>query len=338
MPANGAVPLKIVLLGGGTGSFELLLGLKELTPDITAVVNMCDDGGSTGRLRAEYGVLPPGDVRQCLVALGRDQEQADLFSYRFDKGSLAGHAAGNLILAALEIEHNCFAVAVEIASHMLAVTGRVVPVSLESHGLVMQDGAKTIRGQEAVRLHTTSNRDVVVKLEPVARLNPLAARAIHDADIVVIAPGGLYWTLLPMCAVQGVSEALQTTTATVFCVANLMNRPEQHQDWHVVDYIREFERYIGEGTIDTVLYNTQPMSPELLANYAMAHEAPVATNAARFSELQTSAIGAELIADAPARQDAADHAIRRTLIRHDGRKVAKEIIRLYHKAKAERAK
>lgn len=321
---------KIVLLGGGTGSYELLLGLKTLTPNLTAVVNMCDDGGSTGRLRRDYGVLPPGDVRQCLTALSRKPEIAQLFSYRFDAGELTGHPVGNLLLAALEREQGDFQAAIDIASRLLDTSGRVLPVTLTNHQLVMQDGDAVIRGQEAVRLHKIMNRQAVkLSLEPAAHLNPEAAQAIARADWVIIAPGGLYWTLLPMFAVNGVPEALQTTPARVICVADLMNRPEQHLGWHIADYVQAMEEYLSTEVIDTVLYNTQPIAPDMLERYAAGGEEPADVSPARFSELRAEAIGAQLVADIPAAQDPADTGVARTLIRHDSAKTAAALQQLF---------
>lgn len=312
---------RIVLIGGGTGSYEVLLGVRGLTEDVTAVVNMCDDGGSTGRLRHDYGVMPPGDLRQCLVALANNPEAARLFAHRFDGGELGGHPVGNIMLAALEQQHGIVA-AVDIAGHMLNITGRVVPATTTQHQLVMQDGNDVIRGQESVRLHVIHEKSVDLYLEPQAALHPEANRAIADADMVIIAPGGLYWTLLPVLSVDGMAEALQQTTAKVVCVVDLMNRPEQHQGWHVVDYVAEMEKHIGKGTIDTVLYNNHPISEELRLQYASAGEMPVEISSERFSELSADAIGADLVADTPKAQDEADTAIRRTLIRHDGLKTA----------------
>lgn len=315
---------KVVVIGGGTGSHEVLAGLKNVTNDITALVNMCDDGGSTGRLRHDYDVMPPGDLRQCLVALANDTVAAGLFAYRFEGGELAGHPAGNIALAALEKQHGIVA-AVEVAGRMLDIAGRVLPATITQHQLVMQDGNETIRGQEAVRLHVIHEKSVDLHLEPNAALHPEAAQAISEADIVVIAPGGLYWTLLPVLSLEGMAEALQQTPGKVICVVDLMNRPEQHQGWHVVDYVKAMGKLIGEDTIDTVLYNNRPITEELRLRYATAGEMPVGIASERFSELNAVSVGADLVAVAPDGQDKADTAIRRTLIRHDGIKTAAAI-------------
>ena len=326
---------RIVLLGGGTGSYELLLGLKELTPHITAVVNMCDDGGSTGRLRRDYNVSPPGDVRQCLAALATNSDAERLFSHRFDGGDLGGHAAGNIILAALELQSGSFMQAVDVVSKMLGCIGRVLPVTNTKHILAMQDGEMIIKGQESVRLHHTKDQ-VRVWLEPHVEINHLVRDAILEADMVIIAPGGLNWTLLPLCAVGGVQESLQQTKGQVVCVTNLMNRPEQHKDWHVVDYVLEFNKYIGEGTIDTVVYHNGSIPTELIDQYATAGEGQVRIDAERFSELGIDSVGADLAAGSPKGFDPADEVIDRTHIRHDGRKTADTILRILEETSSNR--
>lgn len=321
----------VVLLGGGTGSYELLLGLKAWTPHITAIVNMCDDGGSTGRLRRDYDVLPPGDVRQCLAALSTRSDMAELFSYRFDGGELGGHAVGNILLAALELQNGSFTRAIEQASRMLGVTGSVLPVTLEKHALVMQDGDLAVRGQEAVREHTIRNPgNVRLYCDPAAAISPAAVKAIAEADLVIIAPGGLYWTLLPMCTVDGLADALREARAKKICVTNLMNRPEQHRGWHVVDYVKAFQTYLGEGVIDTVLYNTEAVSPDLLERYASEGEAIVDTEPERFTEVTAQFVGAELVAAAPALLNPADTQIARTRIRHDGTKTTAAIRKVFY--------
>lgn len=314
-------PPKVVVLGGGTGSYELLLGLKDVTPHLTAVVNMCDDGGSTGRLRAGYGVMPPGDVRQCLVALAGDEAAAKLLSYRFGEGELAGHPVGNLLLSAGELRLGDFGASVQEVSRMLRSEGVVLPVTETNHVLVMEDGDETIRGQEQVRLHQIKHpSEVRLRLEPVARITAEARDAIEAADFVVFAPGGLNWTLLPICLVDGVPDALQRSRAQVICVANLMNRPEQHIGWHVVDYVQEFQKYLGEDVVHAVLYNTGKI-PEVAADrYAADGHDPVGCAPHRFAEIRAEAIGTDLVARALAVQDSADTSIERSRIRHDSDK------------------
>lgn len=316
---------KIVSIGGGTGSFTLLQALKLWTPNITAIVNMSDDGGSTGILRDELGVLPPGDIRQCLVALSNHPETRELFGYRFDKGNLASHAVGNIVLSALELQTGSFIEAVRIASEFLKITGKVVPVVSEKQTLVITDGKTVIKGEHKVKEHKIVHRDARISLDPVIELNPDATDAIKNADMVVIAPGDFYISLLPVLAVKGMAEALRDTKGKVVMVANLVNKPKQTKGWHVVDYIKELERYIGAGQIDYVIYNAEHPSDYLLKKYAEDDELPVKTDLERFSEIDTKVIGASLVASNMHKQDPADKLIKRTLIRHDAIETVKQL-------------
>ncbi|HSX06258.1 MAG TPA: gluconeogenesis factor YvcK family protein [Candidatus Saccharimonadia bacterium] len=318
---------KLVLLGGGTGSFTLLQGLKKLTPNITAIVTMSDDGGSTGVLRDELGVLPPGDVRQCLVALSDTPEVRDLFSYRFTEGRFDGQSLGNIILSGLELRHGSFLKAIEVASDILHICGSVVPVTFDKHTLVVYDGDVTHRGEHVVDGDVPLSADATVHLDPAPLLNPDAAKAVAEADLVVIAPGSLHTSLIPLLAVKGMSIALSASSATVVWVANLINKPHQTDDWHVVDYVKQLERYAGEGRIDIVLYNNRPIEADLLLRYAQDGEYPVDTSAQRFDEINALAIGAHFVApEVPAKQRG--DTLQRTLIRHDTGAVSAEIKRL----------
>lgn len=322
---------EIVVIGGGTGSFTLLQALKHITPDITAIVNMSDDGGSTGKLRDEYGVLPPGDVRQCLVALSELPEVRDLFSYRFGEGSFKGQSLGNIMLSGLELQYDGdFVKAIDIASSMLNIVGKVVPVTLDKHQLVMDDGTETIMGESRIGHRRIQHSDAVVRLEPAALINPDAQAAIAYADLVVIAPGNLYGSLLPALAVSGMREALRATKAQKVMVSNLVTKPGQTDGWHVVDYVKVLERYIGAGQIDAVLYNSLAPSQELLDAYAQDQEYPVGIEQERFGEIRARAIGAPLVSDRLAVQDKNDTLLKRTLIRHDAIRVARQLVRLYN--------
>jgi uncharacterized cofD-like protein len=319
---------KIVALGGGTGSFALLQGIKELTPQVTAIVSMSDDGGSTGTLRDELGVLPPGDLRQCLVALSGRAEVRNLFSYRFSDGRFAGQSLGNIILSGLELQYGNMEEAIQVAGRVLHITGKVVPVTLDKHRLLLRDGEHVIYGEGMIDDYAIMHPDPQTWLDPASSINPRAQAAIAAADMVVIAPGSLYTSLLPICMVGGVPEALQQTKAQVVSIANLVNRPGQADNWHVVDYVLQLEKRLGAGVIDTVLYNTQPISDDLLNRYAAEGEYPVDSSAERFGEIQATAIGVPLMASEMGRQDPADKAVRRTLIRHDPELVADELRKL----------
>lgn len=322
---------EIALIGGGTGSFTLLQELKNFTPNISAIVNMSDDGGSSGDLRDEFGVLPPGDVRQCLVALSNVPEVRDIFSYRFDKdSSLRGHSLGNLILSAIELRHGDFKQTVEVASSMLDITGRVLPVTLDNHKLIMQDGDERVEGEYRIGHRRINSTDATVSHDPTAIINPDATNAITNADLVVVAPGNLYGSLLPALAVGGMAEAFKKSSAKKVVISNLVTKPGQTDGWHVADYVNAIERYVGKYQIDFVLFNLDTPSAKLLNKYAEKDEYPVAIDPERFTDISATPIGANLLAKEVAKLDKNDKATTRTLIRHDARQVGRELMNIMY--------
>lgn len=325
--------INIVVIGGGTGSFTLLSGLKNYTHNITALVNMVDDGGSTGQLRDELGVLPAGDVRQCLVALSTSPKVRDLFNYRFDEGSMKGHAFGNLFMAALEKMTGNFTEAVKVAGEVLNIRGRVEPITFDNITLVtrLSDGT-VVRGQhEAESLIIPVGERPWLDLEPTARINPQARQAILNADLVVIAPGLLYGSLAPALLVSGVTRALAETKAKKVYVCNLVNKPGQTDEFTVADYASEIERFAGVK-LDHVLYNNHRPSQELIDRYAKDGELLVEWNKEELKKKHFYASGKRLIADEiwENTNAASDPlAAQRSLIRHDADRVARELMRIY---------
>jgi uncharacterized cofD-like protein len=321
---------EITIIGGGTGSFTLLQGLKEFTPHLNAIVNMSDSGGSSGELRDELGVLPPGDVRQCIAALSDTPQSRRLLSFRFPNGKFANSSLGNLILSGLELDYGSFEKAIEVASAIFHVTGKVIPVTLTDHMLVMHDGDEIIEGEAQIDRHKIHSSNVVIGHTPKAVLNPRAKKAIEESDLVVISPGNLFCSLLPALSVEGIKEALQNTQAKVVYIGNLVNKPGQTDDWHVADYVDEIEKYIGKGTIQYVIYNNETPTDELLSKYAAEGEFPVRTNEDRFDDVSASLIAGPMISKEIAVQDKNDKVIRRTLIRHDAMEVGRELMRLFY--------
>ena len=325
--------INIVVIGGGTGSFTLLSGLKNYTHNITALVNMVDDGGSTGQLRDELGVLPAGDVRQCLVALSTSPKVRDLFNYRFDEGSMKGHAFGNLFMAALEKMTGNFTEAVKVAGEVLNIRGRVEPITFDNITLVtrLADGT-VVRGQhEAESLIIPVAERPWLDLEPTARINPQARQAILNADLVVIAPGLLYGSLAPALLVSGVTHALAETKAKKVYVCNLVNKPGQTDEFTVADYASEIERFAGVK-LDHVLYNNHRPSQELIDRYAKDGELLVEWNKEELKKKHFYASGKRLIADEVWENTNASSdplAAQRSLIRHDADRVARELMRIY---------
>lgn len=331
--------LKIAVIGGGTGSFTLLSALKNHTSQIAALVNMADDGGSTGALRDELGVLPPGDVRQCLVALSDSPKLRDLFNYRFEEGSMKGHAFGNLFLTALEKMTGDFTAAVEVASDVLGIRGVVEPVTLTNITLVMKGGeGQEVRGEFEIAERDFNGTRPDFYLDPVAEPNPRALSAIENADIVVIAPGNLYGSLAPALIVPGIGDALRKTDAYTMYVCNLVTKPGQTDGYEVSDFADEIERLAGGPFLDAILYNTEKPSDDLLEKYAKAGEKSVAYDQAKLGAAHYHAAGANLVAGGvwQSGTSADPLAAHRTLIRHDSEAVANAIIELYGSVRQQR--
>ncbi len=281
----------IVVLGGGTGSFTLLSSLKEYTSNITAVVNMADDGGSTGVLRDELGVLPPGDVRQCLVALSNSPKLRDLFNYRYDSGTFAGHSFGNLLLSTLEKSTGSFADAVATASDILRINGTVIPATLDNVRLRMSWSSKNfvLEGEHIIDIEhfKYDPREAVLSLTPKAHVNPQALTAINEADMILLAPGDLYTSLGPLLVVDEIGEALMNATARTIYVCNLVTKKGQTDGLDVVGHAAEIERFAGYTIIDTVLYSDQIPSDELRSRYAKKGSELVLFDPVRASSLHS---------------------------------------------------
>lgn len=321
----------IVVIGGGTGSFTLLQGLKRYTNHITALVNMADDGGSTGQLRDEFGVLPPGDVRQCLVALSPTPKVRDLFNYRFDEGSLKGHAFGNLFLTALEKMTGNFDEAVELAGEVLKITGKVEPITLTNVQLCVEgvDG-KPVKGQFTIA-HQQIAKKPKVWLEPAAAANPQAVKAILEADMVVIAPGNLYGSLAPALVIDGIQNALRETKAKCVFVCNLVTKPGSTDGYTVTDFSSEIERLGGSEFLDYVVYNNREPSRELMDRYAHEGELMVRYDAAELAMQHYKTRAVPLLADEIWSDEQASDPLAsvRSYIRHDGDAVARQLMRIY---------
>jgi uncharacterized cofD-like protein len=318
---------KVVVIGGGTGSFSVLSGLKNYASNITALVSMADDGGSTGQLRDEYGVLPTGDVRQCLVALSKSPKVRDLFNYRFENGDLEGHTFGNLFLSTLEKMTGDFSSGVELASEVLQVNGKVEPITLDPITLVMKDGKKTIRHESVIDDYKFSKQRPQIWLDPKPKINPKAVEAIAAADMVIIAPGSLYTSLGAALVVPGMGKALKKSKAKKVYICNLINKPGQTDGFLPSDYADELERLAGEKFLDVVIYNTYQPSEDLLRRYAADGELPVG-EPPKHTEAHYKLKGARLLANGGAKVVKSDR-VKRTLIRHNPDWVARQIMKIY---------
>jgi len=320
---------KIVIIGGGTGTFTVLSGLRDYPFNLSAIVSTADDGGSTGILRDELGVLPPGDIRQALVALSPDSTVLrELLSYRFEEGGLKGHSFGNLFLSALEKVTGSFDKAVLEASHILNIAGQVIPVTNDKVHLRAEDvQGKQINGEHKIEEHIWSEAANLSRLwlEPECTVHPLAALAIRQADLIVIAPGSVFTSLIPNLLVGGVKEALLAAKAPIVYVCNVMTEKGQTGEFFVQDFAELIGSYLGKRRLDYVLYNTKVPSATLLENYKKEMERqPVRLDRRRQQNLPYKLVGANLLARRPKTQNptADSLAKTRTLIRHDPRKLA----------------
>ncbi len=280
---------RIVALGGGTGLSAVLRGLKEHIAergkrhakqpiaDLTAVVTVTDDGGSSGRLRREYRVLPPGDIRNCLVALSRNEHlMGDLFQYRFPAGrGLAGHSFGNLFLTALTNVTGDFPRAVQLSAQVLAIRGRIYPSTAQNVTLQAELEDGTIVAGET-NISRSRKRIARVRLVP-RRVRPLpeVLAALREADLILVGPGSLYTSILPNLLVEEVSELIANSRATRVYIANLMTQPGETQHYSVADHIRAIYAHTRHSLFDCVVINRTPISPRLLKRYAAQRAEPV---------------------------------------------------------------
>lgn len=330
---------KIVTIGGGTGSFTLLSGLKKYPIELSAIVSMADDGGSTGILRDELGVLPPGDVRQCLVALSDSSEMLrTLMNYRFEEGGLSGHSFGNLLLSALEKVTGSFSAGVEEASKILSVKGEVIPVThIDTKLFIKLKNDGLLQGENEINHNFEIQKRGVEKmyLSPKAKANSRAVQKILSADLIVMGPGNHYCSILPNLLVSGIPEAIRKSKAKVVYNCNLVNKKGQTDGFTLDDYIDEIERYIGKGRVDFAIYNNKKPSNTLLRKYAHEGE-PVSFNKESRKKRTYRTIQSNLLSTEKVRFARGDTIARtRSFIRHDTEKLSKVLMMLLEIAEYE---
>lgn len=323
----------VVVIGGGTGTHTVLRGLKQYRKriNISAVVTMADSGGSTGRLRDEFGFLPVGDVRMALAALASEVDQheellRELFLYRFDKGNgLSGHNFGNLLLVALTDILGSEEEAISAAARVLRVQGDVIPVTTEKVDLVAayEDGVAVV-GEHQIDEPTRERAEhsiIDLTVTPSVSVNPRAEKALLDADVIVIGPGDLYTSVLANCVVEGVSDALRHSGAQLVYVCNLMTKFGQTTSMGVQEHLQEIKRYIHKWP-DYVLVNSGQFPDELLERYAEDNEFPVEIN---YAGEESTLIVEDFLAKEEVKTAKGD-VLKRSLIRHDSRKLARKIM------------
>lgn len=308
---------KIVVLGGGTGLSTLLRGLKKFSTNLTAVVTVFDDGGSSGRLRREQGILPPGDIRNCLVALAEAEPLLTrLFEYRFKGGELDGHSFGNLFIASMSQVVGDLEAAVKECSKVLAIRGRVLPTTLHDVTLCAEftDGT-IIEGESAITRAGRTIRRVYLKPSRVPPLQDVL-EAIHDADLVVLGPGSLYTSVIPNLLVEGVVDAIRRSPALKVYVCNVMTQHGETRGFRASDHVRVLLEQGGPGLFDYVLVNTRrPQNPALLARYSQEGAEPVEPDVDAIRALGLQVVAEDLISE-------------EELVRHDPRKLATALLQL----------
>lgn len=317
----------IVTIGGGTGTFVVLSGLKHL-PEVTlkAVVSVADDGGATGRLRDAYGFLPMGDARQALIALSGDNDTSlmrELFAHRFAKGDIAGHNFGNLFLTALTEILGNDAASIEAASKILRVRGYVVPVSDTPTTLTAEltDGT-TIVGEHQIDAHAHGRSPIVsLSSKTPTQISAKAAEAIREADLIILGPGDLYTSTVANFVVSGMKEAVLSSKAKLVYIVNLFTRAGQTEEFTASRHVEEIARYAGRRP-DIILVHEGPFPKEALTRYEKECEFPVEDDLPKDSFVVRGAF-----ADATLVPEVAGDALPRSFIRHNPEKLAETIVR-----------
>jgi uncharacterized cofD-like protein len=289
---------QVVAIGGGTGLSVLLRGLKRYTSNVTAIVSVFDDGGSSGRLRGELGILPPGDVRNCLVALAQTETlMEEALNYRFRQGSaLAGHNLGNLLLAGLTDITGGFDRAIQELSRLLALRGRVLPATLGNGVLVadMDDGS-VIEGETNIREAGKQIRRIRLRPEDCRPL-PECLVAIKKADLIVLGPGSLYTSVLPVLVMPEIAAALRQSQAPVYYVCNIMTEPGETSLYSVADHLRAIQSHAGP-VVDGVVVNNKPASQGMLQKYRQGGAAQVVLDKSEVYRLKVGLYRANLLSE-----------------------------------------
>jgi len=307
---------RVVVIGGGTGIPVLLRGLKECTGNLTAVVTVADDGGSSGRLRGELGILPPGDIRNCLVALAhREPLMEDMLQYRFSSGELKGHNMGNLLLAALCDITGGFDRAVRGFSRVLAVRGQVLPVTLSQVRLCaeMKDGS-VVRGES--KIPSGGGQINRVFLEPENCLpNAEVLQAIREADAIIMGPGSLYTSILPNLLVPEISEAISGSRAVKVYVCNVMTQPGETGGYSASGHLKALLDHAGKNIVDYMIVNTEGIPARLIGRYRREGAAPVEADLDAVRELGVEPVPGQLVQEGD-------------LVRHHPERLAGLVMRL----------
>ncbi len=312
----------ITCIGGGTGLSTMLRGLKYQTSNITAIVAVTDDGGGSGVLREELGMPPPGDIRSCILALSNIEPTMEkLMSYRFESGSLEGQSFGNLLLAAMNGISASFDEAVARMGEVLAITGRVLPVTNEDIRLMaeFEDGSVVFGESKIFEAKIERNcriKRVQIVPSPVLAL-PESVKAIQEADMIIMGPGSLYTSIIPNLLVGGIVKAIESSNAKKLYISNIMTQPGETEGYTVSDHIKELFRHSSNNLFDMCLVNNRAVPPELVKRYSEQGASQITTDTQKIEELGVEVFSAPLA-------ERYNH-----LVRHNPEKLAQEIMRIF---------
>lgn len=319
---------KITVMGGGTGTFVVLSGLKHHDVDLGVIVNMMDSGGSTGRLRVQLGVLPPGDIRQCFVALSEAPDLwRRLFLYRFEGGDFAGHNFGNIFLSTLEKVSVNYDEVLETASFVLKTKGKVLPVTHEkTHLCVEYENGTVVKGEADIdsNLHAQTTIKKAF-LEPPVAAYPQALLRIAESDMIVIGPGDLYTSIIPLFLVEGIREALQTTKAKMVYVVNLMTKAGQTNNYTAKHHVTDIEKYLGRS-VDAVIMHKGVLNESIVEWYESHHEHAVPDDLGSDRRVVRTNIADNTFLVPNAADKISSYA--RSILRHDSSRLANAVMTL----------
>lgn len=318
---------KVTVFGGGTGSFITLSGLKSYPIDLASIVTMMDSGGSTGRLRDQLGVLPPGDFRQCLVAMSEAPILwRKLFLYRFNKGDFKGHNFGNILLSALEKVTSNYQDVVQAANYILKIKGQVIPVTFDKVNLYAEyQSGKIIKSESEIeKYHTITDRIDKVYLQPEAKVNPLAIKRIKQSDYLIFGPGDLFTSIIPILLVRGLKESIVYSKAKLIYIMNLMTKLGQTTSYTAMDHMKTLEKYLSRK-IDIVVVSNGKISEDVIKWY-LANKEILVTNDI-FISTDRKVICTDLIDRIKYKKEASDK-LDRSLVRHDQKKLGKLLSRI----------
>ena len=269
--------LKIALIGGGTGLSSLIMGLKKYNENISAIVTVTDDGGSSGRLRKEYGIIPPGDIRNCLVSLAeQDNLMSKLFSYRFGgNGEISGHNFGNLFIMAMSDVFGGFEKGILEASKILATKGNVIPATFQKVQLIAEkeDGI-LVYGETNIASTEGKIKNLMIEPEN-CKAAVFSVKAIKNADVIILGPGSFYTSIISNLLINDIRETLIKSKALKIFVCNIMSQPGETSGYSSKDYLEILEKYVGENVLDYILVNNSELPKNLLRKYAKAGSYPI---------------------------------------------------------------